>query len=592
MSLNSKVTAIIATATAPVEFFIQSILSLLLRTPSDVLDQVIVSINGPDSRTGETLWQDQKEEFSKELAKLGYPVTIVRTWSRLDPSRPFQMCLPLIKTKYYVIVQDDLIVTNPHWFTDSIQKFERGNSIVMSGKRIARRIHAHFPNQELSQIDFFAMNMAFVMVNAEVCYDNWTSYINIPNASINNYDEFKEYHINAENFDWKYYNMFRYPDHTDRLPHLKTYLEKDLVEHPKVYASVPIKDHTYTYANMPMGAWVYYYTRGKIDVFNPKTIYHFCEGTTKENTLQDATTSSCELKFLEDEISLNKTLEEFYFKWIPARKNRKIRLPQVVSIHRGGDGNYPSVLISVCVYKKIHVVEKWMKHWYTRYNRYNSKVALIHNFNGEEPDPGDKARLLSLNPDYYVPRYNRGQDIGIFQDLVEKRLPYFQPEFDLLFCLADDTYPLHKDFLRVFMAVMEDKKVGLCPPYTFYTTVRSNAFGISRDVAENLEFPHDPIITKIHCYQVETEMPQQVVEMGLRVYQLPTAYGDFAIAGPFANHQWLVWDDDWLTYDVEKFLGQDYGTVELHGKEYKYGDDYDTKGWWNDPNLPSGWKVE
>jgi hypothetical protein len=77
-------------------------------------------------------------------------------------------------------------------------------------------------------------------------------------------------------------------------------------------------------------------------------------------------------------------------------------------------------------------------------------------------------------------------------------------------------------------------------------------------------------------------MPQQVVEMGLKVYQLPAASGNFVAAGPFVNYQWLVWDDDWLKYDVDRFIGTDYGKVECHGKEYKYDERYVAGGWWND----------
>jgi len=580
MNHSSKITVIIATATAPFEFFVQAILSLILRTKVESLDQIIVSINGPDNRTGDETLQTSKEQFAKELNDLGYPVTVIRTWSRLDSSRPFQMCLPLVRTKYYLFMQDDLIITNPSWLDEALDLFENKKcSVVMSGQRIARRIHAHFPNDELSIIDFFAMNMAFVMVDGDACPDTWVSYVNIPNALISNHDEFKEYHIRNSNFDWRYYNQFRYPDHTDRNPHLKTYLDKNLEEHPMVYAGVPVENRTYTFVNMPMGSWVYYLAKDKIEVFKPKTIYHFCECSTKDNALRDATTSSCELKFLEDELG---DLRSIYYKYLPRRNARIIKIPEVVEFKRDCNDKYPSVLISVCVYKKINVVEKWMRHWYDRYNKYNSKIALVHNFDGEEPNPAERDRLLALKPDYYVPRYNRGQDIGIFQDLIEKRLPYFQPEFDLLFCFADDTYPLHKDFLGVFMEVMREPDVGLCPPYTFETTIRSNAFGIKREIAEKLEFPHDPIISKIHCYQVETEMPQQVVEMGLRVYQLPTADGNFVSAGPFKHHQWLVWDDDWLKYDVERFIGRDYGRVDCHGKEYKYDDNYFQHAWWNE----------
>src|SRR5581483_9596135 len=101
MNHNFKVTAIIATSTAPLEFLVQSVLSLILRTSSTNLEQIIVSINGPDPRTGDTSLQDQKAQFLNGLVDLGYPITVVRTWSRLEASRAFQMCLSLVSTRYY-----------------------------------------------------------------------------------------------------------------------------------------------------------------------------------------------------------------------------------------------------------------------------------------------------------------------------------------------------------------------------------------------------------------------------------------------------------------------------------------------------------
>src|SRR5581483_3854993 len=207
------------------------------------------------------------------------------------------------------------------------------------------------------------------------------------------------------------------------------------------YRSLPSRGKLYS-LNMPMGSWVYYQNQDKIQQFKMQTIYHFSECSTKENAYADANNPSVALMVLEEHIFNNKNLYKTYIKFLPHR-GKLISHLEVVENKRDYNEKHPLVLISVCVYKKIHHVERWMREWYSKFNLYNSRIALIHNFDGDEPNHEDKIRLLALKPDYYVPRYNRGQDMGIFQDLIQKGLPYFQPDFDLLFCFADDSYPLH-----------------------------------------------------------------------------------------------------------------------------------------------------
>src|SRR5581483_2944669 len=357
---------------------------------------------------------------------------------------------------------------------------------------------------------------------------------------------FVDYHIKKGSFNWRYCNQFHCPNSSEHSWHLKTYLNKNLDEHPIIY-DLPIQGHKYNFLNLPMGSWVYYQIQNNIEILPPKTIYHFNACSTKENAAADANSPSCELKSLEDNLA---NLSDLYYKYLPYR-NRKITLPQVIEHKRKYDKSYPLVLITVCVYKNIKIVEKWMKQWYQDYNLYNSRIALIHNFDGDKPSDDDMSRLLALKPDYYVPRYNRGQDIGAFQDIVQGRLPYFQPNFDLLFCFADDSYPLHKDFLKAFMEVMKREDAGMCAPYTFELTVRSNAFGMKREVAEKLKFNYEPVTDKVHCLQMEVRMPQQIVESGLTIYQLPTAEGSIVNGGPFCNRQWLVWDEGAFTVGVD-----------------------------------------
>jgi hypothetical protein len=61
-TISDKITVVIATSTSSMKCFMLSIFSLLLRS-GDKFDHFIVNINGPDSRTGSTFIQDQKQSF-------------------------------------------------------------------------------------------------------------------------------------------------------------------------------------------------------------------------------------------------------------------------------------------------------------------------------------------------------------------------------------------------------------------------------------------------------------------------------------------------------------------------------------------------
>jgi hypothetical protein len=94
---------------------------LLLRSEvGGDLEHIIVSINGPDSRTGDTTIQDKKQAFLEELRerKWGYrdmPLTVSRTWSRLGHAQSLDAAIPWVHTAAYLAMHDDTIVIRPKW---------------------------------------------------------------------------------------------------------------------------------------------------------------------------------------------------------------------------------------------------------------------------------------------------------------------------------------------------------------------------------------------------------------------------------------------------------------------------------------------
>lgn len=118
--LPRKICAILPTSTAPMESFVLSVFSLLMRSDPDILEHLIVGINGPDRRTGDPSLQDAKQTFVEELRETKWrgkkmPVTLVRTWSRVGHAQTIEQCIPWAHTEFYISMHDDLIILDDKW---------------------------------------------------------------------------------------------------------------------------------------------------------------------------------------------------------------------------------------------------------------------------------------------------------------------------------------------------------------------------------------------------------------------------------------------------------------------------------------------
>ncbi|NDD53021.1 glycosyltransferase family 1 protein [bacterium] len=140
-----KVCAILPTSDAPLEFLVWSLFSLLIRSDSS-LDHVIVAINGPDSRTGNTSRQDAKQKFIEELRLLKFgerdmPITLMRTWSRIGHSQTIDQCVPWVHTEFYLVLHDDILILDKNWCL-KIKDFEQEDVICATwGNPIIRPLN-------------------------------------------------------------------------------------------------------------------------------------------------------------------------------------------------------------------------------------------------------------------------------------------------------------------------------------------------------------------------------------------------------------------------------------------------------------------
>lgn len=185
------------------------------------------------------------------------------------------------------------------------------------------------------------------------------------------------------------------------------------------------------------------------------------------------------------------------------------------------------IVVGVCVYNRYENVKKWITAWKQRdAGDYDTLLCIIHNYNGDE-----RMRQAVLNSEdtsiVYIQRENIGFDMGCVQDIARHRIT-FSGGYDYLLWCADDTIPVTKDFIRQYMNTMLLPNCGcacmkVSPHQTLH--VRTSGWCVSKSTLEKLQFPADPITTKLHCYQMEHKgkhlnLINQIRNMGMDVRQV------------------------------------------------------------------------
>lgn len=137
--LPGKITAIVPTSTAKIEFLQMAIASLLERSNPDHLEHIICVINGPDSRTGDTTTQDEKQIFLENLRNQTWhgrsmPLTVQRVWSRIGHAQSLEMAIPWVHTEYYLSMHDDVIITNQNWTDIGLKNFANNPNLAIQVK--------------------------------------------------------------------------------------------------------------------------------------------------------------------------------------------------------------------------------------------------------------------------------------------------------------------------------------------------------------------------------------------------------------------------------------------------------------------------
>lgn len=174
--------------------------------------------------------------------------------------------------------------------------------------------------------------------------------------------------------------------------------------------------------------------------------------------------------------------------------------------------------VVIVVYNRFDNVEKWLRIW-KKCDTGDTRLVVIRNSDAEHNTSYETDGVT------HISRFNIGFDIGAFQDVCRNRLAGFPTDWKQLLWCTDDTFPMQKDFLKHF-ALGPGEGVR-CMEISHYvrTHIRTTGFSVRREVAEKLQFPADPIVSKQHCYLFEHRWTgnlfiDQVKKMKYKVLQV------------------------------------------------------------------------
>lgn len=266
--LKQKVTAIVPTCCAHINFLLWSVFSLLLRSkPNGILEHICVNINGPDQRTGDTTNQDDKQKFLTELRDIQWyhaadpankrqmPLTVIRAWSRVGWAESLEMALPWIHTDAYMFMHDDVMVLKPEWQDEVVNKFYADDNVALAhcgpllGSPCDHAIHRGMYLARLPQVEttFLVCKKKWVM-KAQA---PWTGY-HIPSD-----DNVLQFDLSEVGDIEEFFSFWR---------------KQGVLKEPFM------KTELYNFVRQELGAWVYYklYQNGhKFNELDPSIMLHF-----------------------------------------------------------------------------------------------------------------------------------------------------------------------------------------------------------------------------------------------------------------------------------------------------------------------------
>jgi hypothetical protein len=151
-------------------------------------------------------------------------------------------------------------------------------------------------------------------------------------------------------------------------------------------------------------------------------------------------------------------------------------------------------LVCLVTHNRKNFVDLWLKAW-NNADKCGAKIAVLHAFDGEEPDESERQNILKHLPDFYVPFKNtKLRDMQALYLVLSDQAGL--PDWDYLFWFTDDMLPMRRSFLKPFVNKISEPSVGLVAqcyePRTIQgggEHIRTVAYAINKDVGKRLRLP-------------------------------------------------------------------------------------------------------
>ncbi len=179
------------------------------------------------------------------------------------------------------------------------------------------------------------------------------------------------------------------------------------------------------------------------------------------------------------------------------------------------------IIVAVCVYDRFENVKEWLRCWKLCEQK-NAELVIIHNYYGNEEELLKFKTICDADKIKYIPRNDKGYDVGSFKNACQENLKGFPNDWDYLLWCCDDTIPMSKDFIQPYLNKFKENIGVVCMEISSEVKLhfRTTGFMLKKATANKLKFPID-IITKDDCYAMEHNSTYsfycQIIKMGMRV---------------------------------------------------------------------------